>query len=168
MLILAMAPPESLSFKLFVALLMLGLVGIFLRARRGSSFSGRSVWLSIAVATSVVLMLEALLPGSYGDGLHDRGLLAAIVGAISAASLLRAAEQGGQKGPSSSKNLAVIALITGPLTGLALATLTVLLTDVPPMDRGHTVWVFTVIGGGIVAMAQALSKLDSSGSDRQA
>jgi hypothetical protein len=71
MLILAMAPPVPLAGKIFVALLMLGLVGIAVRSIRGASFSGRSIGLAIAIAVGVVIVLEALLPSSYGERLKE-------------------------------------------------------------------------------------------------
>ncbi len=146
MLILAMAPPIPLAGKIFVALLSLVLVGVAVPAIRGASFTGRSIGLAIVVAVGVVVVLEALLPSSYGLGFHDRGVLAAVFGAISGAALLRPARKGGHSRTSNSLRLSAITFVTGPLVGLVLASLTVLLSDVSPLDRGYTFGVFTLIG----------------------
>lgn len=175
MSILAMAPPVSIGGKILVALLLLGLVGILSRAIRGASFTGRSIRLSIGVTVGVLVVLEALLPSSFGGGFHDRGVLAAIVGACSGAGLFRPAGRGGHARTSSTRSLAAIAFITGPLMGLVLASLTVLLTDVSPLDRGYTFGVFTMIGllagligAVVVGIASALGSFRSSESDRHA
>ncbi|MDA0834552.1 MAG: hypothetical protein O2955_11515 [Planctomycetota bacterium] len=174
MLVLAMAPPFPLGGKIFIALLMLGMIGMLLRAVRGVSLTGRSIGLAIAAAVAAVVVLEKMFPGSYGGGFHNLGVLAAGIGAISGAALLRPTRQVNHRATSRGLRLVALTFISGPLVGLVLASLTVLLSDVSPMDRGYTFEVFTLIGLlagliGVLVVAAALTSRSfcSSESDEQ-
>ncbi|MGM0488509.1 MAG: hypothetical protein ACQESR_17325 [Planctomycetota bacterium] len=143
MSVLAMAPPVPLGGKLFVALLMLGLGAVLFRAVRGP-FTGQSFALAVLVSVVTIVALEILLPSRHGPGLHDRGVLAAVVGALSSGVFLRpASRKTGEQQGSREWRLPILALVSGPLLGLFLALLVVLFADVPPVDRGFT---FAVCG----------------------
>lgn len=174
MLILAMAPPVPIGGNIFVALLMLGLVGKLVSTIRGRPSTGRSIGLAVMVLVGVVVVLEVFLPRSYGAGFHDRGVLASVAGAISGCVLLRPARSGNKTVKSACLKLAGFAFISGPLVTLLLASLMVLFTDVFPSDRRQTFAVFTaigllagLIGAAIVAIASASGSFDSSKSDSQ-
>lgn len=146
MLIVAMAPPLPLGSKLFLALLMLGVIGLLRRVRSGRPFTGQSIVLAIAVTAGAVVLLEGLLPRQDMGGFHELGLLAAFVGAFAAARLLRYADDTGEAKTSNRQHLAAITFVTGPLIGLVLALLTLLFTNVLPLDRVDTIGSFVAIG----------------------
>lgn len=146
MSVLAMAPPVPLPGKLLAALLMLALGAVLFRATRGP-FTIKSLVVAILVSVVTVVALQLLLPSHYGPGLHDRAILAALVGALSSGILLRPANRtSGKQHASRRWRLAVLALVSGPLFGLFLATLVVLFGEVPPMDRGFIFGVFGWVG----------------------
>jgi hypothetical protein len=110
----------------------------------------------------VVIALEAALPSSYGGGFHDRGVLAAVVGALSAIFLRPIRQLSEHRRNSRTLRLSALAFAAGPLIGLLLATLTILLADVPRVDRLYTFGVFTLIGtlaGAIGASVVAVVSL---------
>ena len=146
MSILAMTPPAPLGFKLFVTVLMLALAAVLVRVIRGGSFTRTSIILAIAASMTVVIALEAALPSSYGGGFHDRGVLAAVVGALSAILLRPVRPSSQQRRHARTLCLSALAFVSGPLIGVLLATLAVLFFDVPPMDRGYTFGVLTLVG----------------------
>lgn len=154
MTIFAMPPPVPLGGKLFVALLMLGLSALLFRTIRGP-FTGRSLVPAVVVSLMIVIALEALLPARYGSGLHDLGVLAALVGVVSGAICLRkAAQMAGPRRVAVPKwRLVVFALVSGPLLGVFLATLVALFADVSSLDRGYIFAVFGSVGAaaGIIA-----------------
>jgi hypothetical protein len=149
-----MPPPVPLGGKLFVALLMLGLCALLFRAIQGP-FTGRSLVPAVVVSLVIVIALEALLPARYGSGLHDLGILAALVGVVSGAICLRkAAQKAGPRWVATPKwRLVAFAVVSGPIIGVLLATLVVVLADVSSLDRGFMFAVFGSVGAaaGIVA-----------------
>ena len=146
MSILAMAPPLPVGGKLFVAVLMLALAGVLLRMIRGGPFTRKSIGLAVAASVVTVVLLEAALPSSYGGGFHDRGVLAAVAGTLSSILLRPVPQSTERRRCYRPLVLSALAFASGPVIGLLLATLTVLLSDVPPMDRAYTFGVFTLIG----------------------
>ena len=88
MCVFALAPPMPLGGKLFVGLLMLALVGVLHWKIRGRPFMEVSIVGAVAATVLAVFVLEAALPSTYFNSLHDRGVLAALVGAVCAIVLL--------------------------------------------------------------------------------
>jgi len=103
----------------------------------------------MAVAATICFLvlvgLECVLPSKYGSGLHDRGLIAALLGALAGGLFLRGSTPT-KTGWRRHLQLSVVALVVGPLLGLTLAILDIWLGDVAPMDRGYTFGVFITIG----------------------
>ncbi len=89
MLPLGMAPSVPFEWKLVVAFIMLGLVGLLLHAGGRSRITVRSMGLAVATCVGVLGALECILRAGYGVGPHDRGVVAAIVGALSGGLYLR-------------------------------------------------------------------------------
>jgi hypothetical protein len=80
--VLAMAPPVPVVARVFIAWIMAALAIALVRLAGHRKWDpGVLVPAGIISAVAVVVM-QALLPSSYGGGLHDRGILAAIVGAL--------------------------------------------------------------------------------------
>ena len=112
----------------------------------------RSVGLAAVTCIGILIPLESILPSDYGGGLNDRGLVAAIIGALSGGYFLR-----GRSVTTETKRrllkLPLIALIVGPLFGFVLASMVIWLGDVAPIDRAYTCGVFGLIGtvAGVIA-----------------
>jgi hypothetical protein len=160
-----MAPPVSLGGKSFIALLMLSVVGLLIRLLRGGPSTDKSLMIGAILSVLAVSTLEAVFPNSYRLALHDRGILAAIIGGIMAAVALRPDRPRSAVGRTSAVlRLSILAFITGPLLGLLFAALTFLLFDVSPLDQGYTLGMWTsigalagLIGAGLIAVV-SLSK----------
>lgn len=168
MWIYATAPPVPLGGKLFVALLVLTLVGVLLWRLRGGPFSGVSIAVAVVASAVAVFVLELTLSRYCGGGLHNRGVLAAIVGALCGVGFLRPVRKklNAAQRPRTLR-LCMMALVGGPLLGVILATLTILLSRVSPLDRGYTLGVFIkigalagLIGAGLIAVVHLCSKCD--------
>lgn len=163
---LAMAPPIPLGGKLFLSFLMVALIGLLLRATRRSTFTGWSAAVALAASLLIVVTLEAVVPYSPEYWIHNQGILAAFVGASCAALLLRPQQQDAKhRDDVSSARTALLACTVGPLLGLTIASLAVLLGNVSPLDRGYTfgvcIWIGLlagVIGAGLVAMSSFATK----------
>ena len=147
MLVLALAPPLPFIGKLVVTLVMLALAGMLIRDAGGSL-----TWLSIAVAVGasllIVIALETAPLPRYFRGLHEpRGLVAGIVGVLCGTIFLRPTSSAPKRQRASGAlRLFLLACISGPLFGLVWAYLTILLTNVSPLDRGYTYSVNVGIG----------------------
>jgi len=168
MLILALAPPLPFVGKLVVTLVMLGLAGMLIRDA-GGSFTRRSIAVAVGVSLAIVIALEVVIFKGILAGLHERGLLAGIVGVLCAAIFLQSVQsvQSVQSAPnrprtSSALSLFLLSCISGPLFGLSWAYLTILLTNVSPVDRGYNYSVFAGIGmiagvfGGVMIVFASL------------
>jgi hypothetical protein len=140
MWVLAVSPPVPLQGQIFIALLMLGLVHLLRKARKG-----RSVAMAIITTIGTVLLLEATFPNDWG-GLYGLGLLSAFVGVVIGVIFFRPVEpQPGRVSNSSNMALCVITFLCGPVLGATAAAMLVLLTDVPPMDRAYIFQVLITI-----------------------
>ncbi|MEK6237549.1 MAG: hypothetical protein N2C14_22810, partial [Planctomycetales bacterium] len=145
------------------------LTGVLIRARRGAPFIGQSIPIAAVATVYVLVILEALLPSPYYFFFHDQGLLAAIVGGMCGAVLLRSARrEGSQRPPSNIPRLAALTFISGPLIGLILAWLKILGTDESqPSDGINPFGLFIPIGvvAGLIA-AGSVAVASASGSWR--
>ena len=162
--VLALAAPLQISDKFFVALMMLVLFGVLLRINLGS-LSRQSIVLAVGASLLTVLVLEAVLPTHCG-GIHELGWLAGLVGVLCGAICLRPVQTVSSR-PRRWRtiSLLILACITGPLVGLILAQLKIVLADVSPLDRENEYWVFTSVGAiaGVIAAATiAIARLSSA------
>lgn len=145
MWIIAQAPPVPVGAKLTTALLMVALVVVLLVARRGEPLPWFAVAHAVAASIGLVLLLEVFLRDSHGSLFHDRGVIAAIVGASSAALFLWL-DRPGPPRRRVSRFVPLVALVGGPLVGLLCCTPFVLLGHVSPLDLSNTLGVFIMVG----------------------
>lgn len=140
MWIIAQAPPVSVSAKLTTALLVVALVVVLLVARRSEPLPWFAVAHAVAASIGLVLLLEVFLRDSDGSLFHDRGVIAAIVGASSAALFLWL----DRPGPPRRRVSRFVPLVA--LVGLLCCTPFILLGHVSPLDLSNTLGVFIMVG----------------------
>jgi hypothetical protein len=101
-----------------------------------------------------VSALEVLFPSEYGPGFHSRGVVAALIGALSPAVCMRFSRRTpATSHPARQRSLAAVSLAAGPLAGFVLGLATLLLADIPRLDRTYTLTAFVVVGtlAGVIA-----------------
>lgn len=165
MWILAMPPPLPFGGQVFIALLMLVLVGLLIQTIRGVPFTRQSIGFAVIAAVAGVVVLEAI-PSFHDSDFHKLGLLAAVVGILSALALQPVRLESARRHFSDPLRLSALAFVSGPVLGLILASLKVLLSNVSPLDVGYTLGSFTVVGtiaGGIGAIFVAVVSASASG-----
>jgi hypothetical protein len=163
MLFLALSPPLPFVGKLVVTLVMLTLAGMLIRDA-GGSLTRQSIAVAVGASLMIVIVLETAPLPKYFRGLHEPSVLVAgIVGVLCGAILLRPTSSAPKRQRASGPlSLFLLACVGGPLFGLVWAYLTILLTNVSPMDLGYTYSVNVGIGmiagvfGGVMLVVASL------------
>ncbi len=172
--VLAMISPKSLGGKTISALLLLLLVGLLVRLVRGRPLTKSSVLIAIVCAVTVVTVLCLSIPGVLGERFLKLKVYAAVVGGLGGAFFFRSVRlDDSQRRTFPTLRSSVLTFICGPLVGLIVAGLKLLLIDVHPLDRVYFVVVHTLIGtvagligAVVVAFASSSGQSRSSPSDK--
>ena len=163
MLVFALMPPLPFVGKLVVTLVMLALAGMLIRDA-GGALTQQSIAVAVGASLMTVIALETAPLPRYFRGLHEpSGLVAGIVGVLCGAIFLRPTSSAPKRQRASGPlSLFLLACISGPLFGLVWSYLTILLTNVSPIDRGYTYSVNVGIGmiagvfGGVMLVLASL------------
>ena len=152
--------------KLVVALLMLALGSVIVRAIRGGPLTNKSITISVAASLITVIGVHLAFSNPHRIGASDWGIIDAIIGALCGPVFLRTAcHSPEQRRPSRTWAMSALAFVSGPIIGLVGALLSVFLTDVHPLDRGSVFIVDVTIGtisgflgAGVIAAICSLSR----------